>query len=53
MGLWQTNLALLLASWGAGSPGLSSETQCSGKSAAGHGPSLKQGVTAGAAAASG
>lgn len=47
MGLMQTNLAVLLKSWGAGSPGLSSETQCFGKSRAGRGLSPKLGITVG------
>lgn len=47
MGLGQTNLALLLKSWGAGSAGLSWETQCFGKSRAGRGLSLKLGIAVG------
>lgn len=47
MGLGQTNLALLLRSWGAGSSGLGSEARCFGKSRAGHGLSLQLGITVG------
>lgn len=47
MGLGQTNVGLLLRSWEAGGPGLSSESWCFGKSKAGCGLSLTLGITVG------